>query len=98
MFSRGTSHRLVLRGLIFPSVQFLARVVDGNRWLCMLFCLNLCDRYCSDYLQVSKVAGTGEAPNKVLLCGPGGFNDGITKMCEQRGYGTEETKDLFHVF
>jgi len=37
---------------------------------------------------------------KVFLCGPGGFNTGITKICVARGYGGEasDAKDRMHVF
>ena len=38
------------------------------------------------------------AQAKVLVCGPGGFNDSVTALCQARGYGTAATKDLLYLF
>lgn len=37
---------------------------------------------------------------KVFLCGPGGFNSGVTQICEARGYGgdDEDAKSRLHIF
>lgn len=39
-----------------------------------------------------------DGKTKVFVCGPGGFNESIKKICEARGYGLENTKDLLHFF